>query len=102
MIPKRHLPQRITFEGMVGQGAEGEVWGTPVTGIPARVELEQKLVRDANGAETLSTATVHLRPASGVTLAGRITLPDGSVRRVINVAEFVGRRRVEIVTAYVE
>lgn len=66
--------------------------------VPARIEFENKLIRDATGNEVVSAATIWLQPAEGLPTVGAVvTLPDTSVRPVIARADQVGARNVELV-----
>lgn len=101
VIPRRLLPQTIQVAAYLGGGAQGDVWSPPVS-APARVELEQTMVRGTDGAELLSSATAYVRPSTVAPIGSRVTLPDGSQRRVLVRSEHVGRRRVELVSLHLE
>lgn len=101
MIPRRLLPQTVQIAAYLGRGAEGDVWAPPVS-ARARVELEQTMVRGADGAELLSSATVFVRPSTAAAIGSLVTLPDSSQRRVLVRGEHVGRRRVELVSLHLE
>lgn len=100
MIPTRLLPQAITWETAT-VGPRGTTYANPVT-VPARVQFANTLVRDAAGAEVISSARVYLQPAAGPKIGDRVTLPNGVQRLVIARAENVGARRVELVTVDVK
>ncbi|WP_419704984.1 hypothetical protein [Promicromonospora sp. NFX87] len=73
-IPAYMTPHRVTVEPLTGSGGMGETWGPPVSDVPAMVEEGALLVRDATGAETVSSARVHCSwdvdapPGSNVTV----------------------------------
>lgn len=97
MIPKRLLPEQLTYRPLIGSGPYGDVYGDPVT-VAARVEYENKLIRDSTGNQVVAAATIWLQPAEGLPTVGAVvTLPDGSVRPVIARADQVGARNVELV-----
>lgn len=97
MIPKRLLPQQLTYRPLLGSGPYGDVYGDPVT-VPARIEFTNKLIRDASGAEVASAATIYLQPAEALPTVGAVvTLPGGGERSVIARADKVGAKNVELV-----
>lgn len=97
MIPKRLLPQTLTYRPLEGRGSFGPIYGDPVT-IPARVQYTSKVVRTGNGEEAVAAATIYVQPTANLPgLGDTVTLPDGSVRPVIAVSEHVGARTVEVV-----
>lgn len=96
MIPARLLPQQITYTPYLGEGAYGPVYGAPVT-VRARVNYERRLVRNSTGIEVTSSATVYLQPGATLTTGDTVTMPDGTSRQVIAVAQHVGQRDVEVV-----
>ncbi|MFW0784865.1 hypothetical protein AAFP35_10105 [Gordonia sp. CPCC 206044] len=98
MIPKRLLPQTLTYRPILGRNSLGIIYGDPVT-VPARVQFGNKVVRDGNGAEIVSSATIYLQPAETLPgLGDNVTLPDGTIRPVIATSDHVGARTVELVT----
>lgn len=98
MIPKRLLPQSLTFRPLIGSGPYGDMYGDPVT-VPARVQFGNKLVRDASGSEVVSSATIYLQPAENLPTVGAVvTLPDNSVRPIIGRSDHVGSREIEMVS----
>lgn len=75
----RHLPHRVDITPLVGEGAEGDVWGSTRTGRPAYVEQKTRLVIDARpgsdsfGQEVQAAAFI-------VVLLEDDTLPRSKVR----------------------
>lgn len=57
-IPAHMTPHRVTVEPLTGSGGMGDVYGPPVTDIPAMVEEGATLVRDASAVEVVSSARV--------------------------------------------
>lgn len=75
----------IIVEQFLGAGANGELFAAPVT-LPAFVDGGiNKLVRNAEGEEVTSETTVlsYLVNAPIFTTDTRVTLPDGTVSRVV-------------------
>ncbi|ATD70355.1 hypothetical protein O4158_02610 [Gordonia amicalis] len=98
MIPKRLLPQRLTYRPIIGRGSFGPIYDDPVT-IPARVQFTAKAVRNANGEDLVAAATIYVQPGENLPDVGDIvTLPDGSVRPIIARSDQVGARAVEVVS----
>jgi hypothetical protein len=66
-----------------------DAWGAPSTGtsvtITARIEQDNRLVRDQAGREVVSSVTLHLKPTTTTggsytpRLGGTFTLPSGYV-----------------------
>lgn len=82
-------PIPLVVETCLGVGEAGEVFAAPATlsGLP--VLYGSTLVRDADGNERTSTATVYAElgaEADRFTLGSRVTLPDGRVATVLQVA----------------
>ena len=63
-LMKRHLPHRISMRPLLGETAEGAVFGEWETGIPAVVQQKSKLVIDRRStSETVGqqvTATTQI------------------------------------------
>lgn len=101
MIPKRLLPQRVTYAPYLGSGPEGDVYGDPIT-VPARVQFQNKLIRDNTGSEVISAATIYMQPQTTPPTVGTLVdLPDGTSRPVIAFALTVGARTTELLTVEV-
>jgi len=49
----------VTVTPLTGSGGMGPVFGPPVPGVPAFVLEESRLVRDATGAEVVSSTQVY-------------------------------------------
>jgi hypothetical protein len=80
------LRHRVTVEPYLGDSAYGPRYGPPVAGVPALVALAVRTVRDREGREITSTATVIAGPDLDCPAESRITLPDGRTTRAITVA----------------
>jgi hypothetical protein len=80
------LRHRVTVEPYLGDSAYGPRYGPPVAGVPALVALAVRTVRDREGREVTSTATVIAGPDLDCPPESRITLPDGRTTRAIAVA----------------
>ena len=83
-LPRRLLKDLVTFELYLGDGAFGPIYGDPVT-VLGKVSATRQLVRDSNGEEVVSEATVYVHPddadpcvpGSRVTIATRKSLVIG-------------------------
>ncbi|TYK47157.1 hypothetical protein FXF68_25480 [Actinomadura decatromicini] len=78
------LTHRVTIEPFEGDGARGEVYGTPITGVRALAVPKTTAVRTADGKTTTSDTTVVLLPGQVCPVRSRLTLPSG--RKVVAVA----------------
>lgn len=77
-------PHTVTCEDKTGEGAYGPVLAAPRTIERCQVTEQIRTVRDGDGAETVSSATVMVRPEYGRIPAGSlITLPSGRKAAVI-------------------
>jgi hypothetical protein len=87
-LPRFLLPHRISVEPYAGDSAYGPTYGPPVVDVRALVDARIRLVRNREGREVTSTATVYAEPdlAAQCPPESRITLPDGRVTTVIAVA----------------
>lgn len=101
MIPLSRLPHRLSFRPYLGDGNRGKVLGEPVKDVPARVEMRVKLIRDQQGKEVVSSATIYFQPILAPALGDEVTLPDGVKRQVIARHDNAGRRRTELITVHV-
>lgn len=91
VVPLRLLPHRIAFTPRTGVGAYGPVYGTKVTGVPARVEPGVKLIRDTEGVEVVSSGRIFFQPANSPQVGALVTLPSGEDREVLAREEHSGR-----------
>ncbi|GAB2918688.1 hypothetical protein ACFMQL_20545 [Nonomuraea fastidiosa] len=86
MLPDWLLRHVAVIEPFQGEGAYGVIYGPPVT-ERCLVDDERRLVRDAQGAETVSDTTIFFRPGvhcpegSRVTVNGRVTTVIASFSR---------------------
>lgn len=87
MIPRAALRQRITIEPFEGESAYGPVYGTPVTGVPARFDGKRRLVRTAGGTDLIASGTLQLRPGTPIPDQSRVTIPVNGQDRVYEVVE---------------
>lgn len=76
----------VTAQPLTGHGAYGPALGAPVT-LTCWVDEAIRLVRDGDGAQVVSTATIHA-PAgtTALTVGGKVTLPSGREATVLTVA----------------
>ena len=86
MLPDWLLRHQAQIEPFLGDGAYGPLYGPPVM-EQCLVDDERRLVRDAQGAETVSDTTIFFRPGvqcpegSRVTVNGRVTTVIASYSR---------------------
>jgi hypothetical protein len=86
-VPAWLLRHRVKVEPYAGDSAYGPTYGPPVEGVPALVTLAVRTVRDREGREVTSSATVIAGPDLDCPAESRITLPDGRTTRAIAVAK---------------
>lgn len=85
-LRKKHLPHRVTLTPFVGDGPEGDIWGTPIPDVPAVVEQKTRLKVDrrttspTSGQEIKSSTTVVLLPEHDVLPRTRVTVWAGTPR----------------------
>lgn len=88
-LPRILTPHTVTLKPHEGEGAYGDVYGTSRELWSVKVEEGAKLIRDRNGAETVSSARVYIRPEHmPVPLDSVVTLPSGREARVETVDTF--------------
>ncbi|MCZ9348547.1 hypothetical protein NGM36_01780 [Streptomyces mutabilis] len=87
-LPRWLLPHRISVEPYAGDSAYGPTYGPPIEDVRALVDLRIRVVRNREGREVTSTATVYAEPelAAQCPPESLITLPDGRITHVIAVA----------------
>ncbi|WP_440100026.1 hypothetical protein [Streptosporangium sp. H16] len=81
MLPEWLLRHTAIIEPFEGDGAYGAVYGPEVT-ERCLVDDERRLVRDAQGAETVSDTTIFFRPGTRCPEGSRVTV-NGRVTTVI-------------------
>ncbi len=81
----KHLPHKVAITAFLGDSAEGDLWGEPVT-VPAYVEQVAKLVVDrrssspTSGQEITSSTLVVLLPENDVIPRSKVTVFPGELR----------------------
>jgi hypothetical protein len=85
------LTQTITIESVASRDGYGKPAYGPARTYRARVVGKIRMVRDANGEERVSSATVHV-DATDIVPTDRITLPDGSQPLVLSVGSYPDER----------
>lgn len=85
-LPGWLLRHRIAVEPYEGDSAYGPTYGPAVEDVPALVAYAVRTVRNPQGREVTSTATVYAAPDLDCPPESRITLPDGRTTRAITVA----------------
>jgi hypothetical protein len=69
-LPSRFTPHEAVVKALTGSGGMGDTYAAPVT-VPVFAVDEVKLVRDADGAEVVSSSQVHC--------SFDVTAPPGSL-----------------------
>ncbi|MFZ3569277.1 hypothetical protein ACNYS0_20205 [Streptomyces sp. BH034] len=80
------LRHRITVEPYLGDSAYGPRYGPAVEGVPALVAETVRTVRNREGREVTSTATVIARPDLDCPAGSRVTLPNGRTTTALHIA----------------
>ena len=85
-LPRILTPHTITIKNLEGTSAYGDVYATARTCQWVLVEEKTRLVRNATGAEVVSSGQVIIRPQHGpVPVGSLVTLPSGRESTVIRV-----------------
>lgn len=88
LLPAPHI---VTVEAYAGSGAFGDTWAAPVVYGQCFVDAKRKRVRiqtqDAAGAEVVSSTQVYGPPGMIAPPTSRVTLPNGTVSRVLDAAD---------------
>lgn len=85
MRPPRFLWQhKVTVEEYEGSGAYGDVYGPPVE-VRCLLSEQTRLVKAADGSDTVSGASYIADLEHRPPLGSRVTLPDGRETTVISV-----------------
>lgn len=85
-LRKKHLPHRVTLTPFLGDGAEGDLWGTPIPDVPAYVEQKSRLVVDRRstsptaGQEVTATTFIVLLPEHDCLPRTKVTVWAGTAR----------------------
>lgn len=83
MIPARLLPHIVQYAPLLGYGAGGPVWDTPRP-LRCRIENGNRITRDDNAVEVVSTTRLYCQPADDLNVDGKITI-GGSARTVVSI-----------------
>jgi hypothetical protein len=83
-IPQEILVHTVTVETYAGTGAYGDTYAPPVE-VQCFVEDSRRLVRNADGDQVISEATIYAAPADAEKLVEKtlVTLPSGRSSKVI-------------------
>lgn len=88
MIPDFLLQHTVTIEPFEGSGANGPVYGAPVT-VPCLRDDKRRLVRGASGSQVVSSTTVYCQPGTVAPPESRVDL-GSRVATVITTADHDG------------
>lgn len=87
-------PHTVTVEPHLGAGAHGDVYGPGVEVKPCLVVARRRRVRvatgDAAGAVVISSTTVYGPPGTVAPPKSRVTLPSGTVAKVLDGVDWDG------------
>lgn len=72
----------VTITPVAGEGAYGTTYGTPVP-VACFVDETTRLVRDQDGAEVVSSATIFAAPGTVAATGSTVRLPSGRDATVI-------------------
>ncbi|CAN7241858.1 hypothetical protein LJR045_000983 [Microbacterium sp. LjRoot45] len=75
--PAFFYPHRVSVRDLVEDGGRGESWADPRE-LRAEVKDEQKLVRDANGREVVSSTEVKVALDAAVPIGSLVTVWSGT------------------------
>jgi hypothetical protein len=81
-IPGGFLRHQVTIEPYQGEGANGPVYGAPVT-VRAFVDETTRTVRGSDATTTTSSATFYARLDTVAPQQSRVTLADGRKTTVL-------------------
>jgi hypothetical protein len=74
----------VTLTPLTGVGAYGDVYGPPVADVPCMVDETTRMVRDREGSQVVSSATVYAAPDAPAAPPGSLmTLTSGRTAVVI-------------------
>lgn len=79
-IPRRLLPHQVKARQFKGENSRGKVYHPQVFIRHAYVEDKRQLVKDKNGADVSSNATVHLDPKPVFHPDDMVTIWPGTLR----------------------
>jgi hypothetical protein len=85
VIPAHLLVHTASVEPYQGSGAYGDVYGAAVN-VPCFYEGVRRLVRDSDGTEVVSEATIYVNPGVDVPSGSRVTV-NGYASTVISVSD---------------
>lgn len=85
-IPASLLVHVATVEGYVGSGAGGDTYASPVA-LPCYFEQQRTVVKDANGDDAVSEATVYADLGDDIAPGSRVSV-NGYESSVITVSIF--------------
>jgi hypothetical protein len=80
------MTEEVTIEPYAARTGRGIVSYGAGTAYQCRIVGKRRMVRDAEGAEIVSTRTIYLGSAPGVTVQDRLTLPNGDQPVILSVA----------------
>lgn len=75
----------VTLTPVLGEGAYGPTYGE-ATQVQCFVDEQTRLVRDQDGAEVVSSATIYAHPGTVVAPGSTVLLPSGRTATVLTTA----------------
>lgn len=82
-IPNWLIRQVVTVKPLIGHSAYGPIYG-PELKLRCRVESKRRLVRDKDGNEVVSEATLYCGPDTNITVGSEVHI-DGTKYVVLQV-----------------
>ena len=79
------MPDKVTIELPLDKDMYSKPIYSPPVEYQCRIEQTTRLVRDQDGHEKVSNATVYLSSAERIPVNARITYPDGANPTIISV-----------------
>lgn len=61
-VPTATLRQRVTVQPFLGATGSGRAWGEPSGLLPARIVSRLRTIRNRDGVDVVSTASITFRP----------------------------------------
>jgi hypothetical protein len=72
-IPKRLLPNSVTYQAYIPDTGEGATWGTVVTLSTVKIDEQKQFRRDSNGAEIVGNAMLFYDYVNSIGLTDKPT-----------------------------
>jgi len=94
LVTKRMLSEEVSLAAYNGTDAYGYPTFATAATYSARVQKQRKQVRDSDGNQVISTNTVMLASGASPSYDDKLTLPDGSAPRIMQITEALDHKNV--------